>query len=209
MNRNRTIATVAATTGIFAATVVAGISILQASVASDPVSDLPVLTAQSVSTDPGAELSFTPAPLPELPTLTTTAPSTSSAKPNADGKSAPATIAATTSTAATTTTISRADAQSIVLAATKGKVTSVEKVTRAGLAAFAVTVERSDGSVITGYVDEATGTAFDWVVNKEAPAPAATYNDDDHDEDDDREYEEDDDDDEDEREEHEGDDDDD
>ena len=108
--------------------------------------------------------------------------------------------------------ISRADAQSIVLAATKGKVTSVQKVTRSGLAAFAVTVERSDGSVITGYVDAATGTAFDWVINKKAAAPAATYNDDDHDEDDDREYEEEDDHDEyeeDEREEHEGDDDDD
>lgn len=192
MNRNRTIATVAATTGIFAATVVAGISILQASVASDPVSDLPVLTAQSVSTDPGAELSFTPAPLPELPSL-----STPSTQPSADGKSAAAT------TAATGSAISRADAQSVVLAATKGKVTSVQKVTRSGLAAFAVTVERSDGSVITGYVDAATGTAFDWVINKKAPAPAATYNDDDHDEDDDREYEEED------HEEHEGDDDDD
>ena len=192
MNRNRTIATVAATTGIFAATVVAGISILQASVASDPVSELPVLTAQTSTTQTGADLTFTPAPLPELPTLATSAPSTPSAKPSANGKSTPAT------TAATSATISRADAQSIVLGATKGKVTSVENVTRAGLAAFAVTVERSDGSVITGYVDAATGTAFDWVINKKAPAPAATYNDD-HDEDDDREHEE----------EHEGDDDDD
>lgn len=199
MNRNRTIATVAATTGIFAATVVAGISILQASVASDPVSDLPVLTAQSNSTQTGADLTFTPVPLPELPTL-----ATPSAQPSANGKSATATAVATSAT------ISRADAQSIVLAATKGKVTSVQKVTRSGLAAFAVTVERSDGSVITGYVDVATGTAFDWVINKKAPAPAATYNDDDHDEDDDREYEEDDDDyEEEEHEEHEGDDDDD
>lgn len=197
MNRNRTIATVAATTGIFAATVVAGISILQASVASDPVSELPALTAQTETTQTGPDLTFTPAPLPELPSL-----STPSAQPS--GKSAK------TTTVAQSANISRADAQSIVLAATKGTVTSVEKVTRAGLAAFAVTVERSDGSIITGYVDTATGTAFDWVVNKKAPAPAATYNDDDHDEDDDGEHEEDDDDHEDdEREEHEGDDDDD
>lgn len=206
MNRNRTIATVAATTGIFAATVVAGISILQASVASNPDSELPVLTAQtestqSNSTQTGADLTFTPVPLPELPTL-----ATPSAQSSANGKSATATAVAPSAS------ISRADAQSIVLAATKGKVTSVQKVTRSGLAAFAVTVERSDGSVITGYVDAATGTAFDWVINKKAAAPAATYNDDDHDEDDDREYEEEDDHDEyeeDEREEHEGDDDDD
>ena len=197
MNRNQTIATVAATTGIFAATIVAGISIMQASASTETASELPVLTAATTGTPNSTGLTFTPQPLPELPTLPTSKSSGSKPAQNAP-----------------VATISRASAESIVLAASEGKVTGVEEVTRAGLSAFAVTLARSDGSVITGYVDSATGTIFDWVINKKAPAPTATYNDDhdegdDHDEDDDREHDDDDDDEYEGKREHEGDDDDD
>ena len=214
MNRNQTIATVAATTGIFAATIVAGISIMQASASTETASELPVLTAATTGTPNSTGLTFTPQPLPELPTLPTS--ESSGSKPNATSKSkssAEPTAAAVTADSKPTqnapvATISRASAESIVLAASEGKVTGVEEVTRAGLSAFAVTLARSDGSVITGYVDSATGTIFDWVINKKAPAPTATYNDD-HDEDDDREHDDDDDDEYEGKREHEGDDDDD
>ena len=40
-----------------------------------------------------------------------------------------------------------------------GTVVSVSKATRGGFSAWAVKVQRTDGSVVTGYVDRATGTA--------------------------------------------------
>lgn len=68
-----------------------------------------------------------------------------------------------------------------------GTVVSVSKATRGGFSAWAVKVQRNDGSVVTGYVDRATGTAYDWVENKKAPAPtpaqSASSNDDDSDDD--------------------------
>lgn len=189
MNRKTTIATVVATTGVFAATVVAGVSIMQASVASDPATELPVLAAGSSLNTPTADLSYTPLQLPELPAMGSPAAAT-----NTGNKSG-------SENASANLTISRASARSIVLAATDGRVTGIDKVTRSGMSAFAVTVARSDGSVITGYVDTTTGTIFDWVTNKKAPTPTTTYNDDDDDHDEEHDS--------DEHEEHEGDEDDD
>ena len=66
---------------------------------------------------------------------------------------------------------------------------STSKTSHGGYASWAVMVQRKDGSVITGYVDRATGTVFDWVVNQEAPvatsssSPSAS-DDDDHEDDD-------------------------
>ena len=51
--------------------------------------------------------------------------------------------------------------------------TGVKMTKRSGASAFAVTVSRPDGSVVTGYVDASTGVVFDWVVNTPAPQPTA------------------------------------
>ena len=55
-------------------------------------------------------------------------------------------------------------ARATVLAAVPGKVLSVKKRTRSGFTAWAITVKRSDGSVVVGYVDVKSGIAFDWTV---------------------------------------------
>jgi hypothetical protein len=84
--------------------------------------------------------------------------------------------------------VTRDFATQAVVNATEGTVTSVEIVTRNGIDSFAVTVNRTDGSVITGYVDRSTGDIYEWVVVKEAPVPTPTpakqYVDDEHEEDD-------------------------
>ena len=85
-----------------------------------------------------------------------------------------------------TSQVNRDFATKAVVDATNGKVTGVETVTYNGVDAFAVTVKRTDGSVITGYVDRSTGDIYEWVVVKEAPAPVKQYEEDD---DDDDEYE--------------------
>ena len=59
-------------------------------------------------------------------------------------------------------------ARATVLTAVPGKVLSIKKKTRSGFTAWAITVKRSDGSVVVGYVDVKSGIAFDWTV-KAAP----------------------------------------
>jgi len=69
-------------------------------------------------------------------------------------------------------TIAVDKAVSIVLQATNGGVVeSAKQASRAGYDAWAVSVLRHDGSIITGYVDQSQGVVFDWVVTQEAPAP--------------------------------------
>jgi hypothetical protein len=89
--------------------------------------------------------------------------------------------------------ISAAQARQAAVAATSGKVLATSRVERSGYDAFAVQIERADGSVVTGYVEATSGVVFDWVVDKKAPAPAATYDDDYEDDDyEDDDYEDDD-----------------
>ena len=63
-------------------------------------------------------------------------------------------------------------ARATVLSAVPGTVLSVKKKTRSGFTAWAITVKRSDGSVVVGYVDIKSGIAFDWTV-KAAPGEPA------------------------------------
>lgn len=79
--------------------------------------------------------------------------------------------------------ISADEARSLVLAEGKGvAVLGVSKATRGGLQTWAVRIERSNGEVLTGYVDRASGVVVDWVVNSgPTPAPQSTQNADDDD----------------------------
>jgi len=59
-----------------------------------------------------------------------------------------------------------------VQSAVPGTVLSVKKSIRSGYSAWAVSVSRSDGSVVVGYVDVKTGIAFDWTLAASTGAPA-------------------------------------
>ena len=135
----------------------------------------------------------------EAPQVTAAAPVTApkptakakaTPKPTAAKASAPASSATPEATAPSARSISADKAVSIVLNATNGGVVqSAQSTTHAGFDSWAITVKRADGSVVIGYVDRATGVAFDWVVKQEAPAPTPTPSQssgyDDHDDDDD------------------------
>lgn len=149
MLRNRAIASVAAVTGIFGATVVATISLLQATVTSEGENDTVTLAAPSASVPVSSEPRFVPAELPEIPVIS--------------NQQAPS------------GQIGRGYATKAVVNASDGQVTGVESINFKGVDALAVTVNRTDGSVITGYVDRASGDIYEWAVVKAAPAPVQKY----------------------------------
>ena len=62
-------------------------------------------------------------------------------------------------------------ARAKALAAAPGTVLSVKKGTRSGYSAWAVSITRSDGSIVVGYVDVKNGIAFDWTVTSSPGAP--------------------------------------
>ena len=62
-------------------------------------------------------------------------------------------------------------ARAKALAAAPGTVLSVKKGTRSGYPAWAVSITRSDGSIVVGYVDVKDGIAFDWTVASSPGAP--------------------------------------
>jgi hypothetical protein len=203
MKRNSTIASVAAATGIVGATVIAAISLMQATVTDGSENETITLAAATATNPMPSELVFTPEPLPEIPVISDSAPEipviSGSAPKNAvtsgsAPKNAVISDSATPSSSEPqsslpiTNQVTRDFATQAVVNATEGTVTSVEIVTRNGIDSFAVTVNRTDGSVITGYVDRSTGDIYEWVVVKEAPVPTPTpakqYVDDEHEEDD-------------------------
>ena len=152
-----------------------------------PEVDVPGINADTANEAPqvaAASPRSTPKPTPTPTTKPTS-------KPTAAKASAPASSATPEATAPSARSISADKAVSIVLNATKGGVVqSAQSTTHAGFDSWAITVKRADGSIVIGYVDRATGVAFDWVVKQEAPAPTPTPSqssgyDDDHDDDDD------------------------
>lgn len=86
----------------------------------------------------------------------------------------------TSGTGTGATSISPTTAEQLVLAATKGKLVYSKQVLVQGIPAYAVTVERSDKSVITGFVDLASGTIFNWDVVRNGVF-TTDYNDDEDD----------------------------
>jgi len=151
-----------------------------------PEVDIPDVNADTANETPqvaAASPRSTPKPTPTPTTKPTS-------KPTAAKASAPASSATPEATAPSTRSISADKAVSIVLNATNGGVVqSAQSTTHAGFDSWAITVKRADGSIVIGYVDRATGVAFDWVVKQEAPAPTPTPSQssgyDDHDDDDD------------------------
>lgn len=201
MERNAIIATTVGTVGILAAGTIAGVAVYKVSSQSnpnDPSQSVLVAASAQPSSDVVALESFAPADLPAVPAVdqpaangqgganqprskpgatqpatenTTTGQSTTS-NTNTTGQGttstkAPAAPAAPVAPSA----ITKGQATVLVLNQAPGMTMQVTEQQHQGYASWAVQVQRSDGSVVTGFVDQSSGVIFDWVVDKAAPQP--------------------------------------
>jgi len=154
MERRNALAVAAASAGVLITGTVAGIAVVNAATTSTVAED----SAMTVAAPGDGTQVLQPAMAQEqadaLPTIVV---------PTADE-----------STFVVTPSITQAQAADLVAAATGGTVLKTTTTTHAGYEAYAVRVERADGSVITGLVEATSGVIYDWRVNKEAP-PAPAY----------------------------------
>ena len=191
MERSTIIASVIAGAGILIAGSVAGTAAINAAASSEPdpsssqLLAAPAVIAPAPVADVAPLPSFTTEPLPEI---TEPSAATRPAKASdAATREAEAPAATPDSVPVAQATLPPEQAVALVLAATGGGSTQdVRQVTRAGYEAWAVTVQRPDGSIVTGFVDRASANVFDWRVVQAAPVTVA-YTDDEE-----GEYEEDD-----------------
>jgi hypothetical protein len=179
MERRNAIAVAAASAGVLITGTVAGVAVVNAATSWTESDDTTLTVA---------------APAASVQVLQPTA----LRMPEADALPTIVVPTADESTIVVTPRIARGQAADLVAAATGGTVLKTTPTTHNGYEAYAVQVERTDGSIITGMVESGSGVIYDWRVNKEAP-PAPAYQDDDYDDHESDEHEE----------EHEGDDDDD
>ncbi len=181
MQRSSLIATVIATAGIVGAASVASIAVVNAASSSDTdrgqISLVSATVAQtSDSTPTPSNQSAEPAPsiaatdLPALPTATPKPkkPSSSTRPSSTPSPKGPSQV--TNSDDGDRESVSSRQAVKAALAAADGSVTSVTKVKHGSFQAWAVRINRTDGSTVTGYVDRVSGTVYDWVVNSAAPS---------------------------------------
>jgi len=188
MQRSTIIASVVAGAGILIAGSVAGTAAVNAAASSEPdPSTSQLLAAPAAAAAPASgAMDSAAAALP---------PFTTEALPSIALPSGPAPDTSTPVEPSTAAVVQLPTEQAValVLAATGGGATQdVRQASRAGYDAWAVTVQRPDGSVVTGFVDRATATIFDWRVVQEAPKPApvtAAYQDDEYEEEEEEEYE--------------------
>lgn len=181
MNRSRAIASTIAVTGVLVSMTVAGIAVVNATDADVPTESTTLVVASTPQSAP----SLDPQPLPAVSLAPLTAPSSS--RPSIEAPAATMTDP--------TTSISRAEARSLVLAQAPGEIVKTWSAVRDGYRAYAVKVLRPDGSLATGFVDRASGVVFDWTTVAAQTQSAQSDDDDDaydEDEDDDSHDDEDD-----------------
>lgn len=198
MQRSSIIATVIAAGGVLVAGSVASVAVINAASTSQP----PAQTIELVSADqPNAEPTETaaaaaapaatstenlppvaPAELPPVPVVNDAPAAAPAAPAQGDDAAQPAVTAkpaAATPTRTPADAVSSGQARSVVLKQGDGvSVVSVSKASRGEYRTWAVRITRSNGEVLTGYVDRASGTVIDWVVNEKpaTPKPTATSN---------------------------------
>lgn len=171
MQRRNAIAVAGAVTGILVAGSVASVAVINAASTTTSTDQVPIVAASVV--EPPAAQVVQPAVVADQPRLPKiVVPEQVEASAGAKARQT-----------ADAATITAQQAQQAAIAATPGSVLSTTRVARGGYDAFAVQIERTDGSVVTGYVEATSGVVFDWVIDKQAPAPVATYADDDDDDD--------------------------
>ena len=158
MRRNRAIATTAALAGVLVAGTVAAVAIVNATDADPVASQVTLLADVSPAPDAPALPSVGTGELPavQLPSSAPSAPA-----PAAPG-GAVGTVSQPEPAPAVGTALTAGAARSAVLDQAPGTVLAVRSTVRQGYDAFAVKVERKDGSVVTGYVDKSSGVVFDW-----------------------------------------------
>lgn len=195
MERSSIIASVIAAGGVLIAGTVASVAVVNAAASSASVPTAVALVASSSNdTAPtptgqgdldriSVASPTATADLPEIPTVDDTATVSTQT-------STPARTATSTRSAGSTATperrISRSQASDLVRsAAGGGRVGAVARTTKNGFDAWAVQLTRSDGSIVTGYVDTARGVVFAWRVDRPAPTATARPTADDHDSSDD------------------------
>ena len=161
MDRSSAIAMSIGTLGVVAAGTIAGFAVYNVA-SSSSLEAGPAATVVADSAVQGID-SIEPADLPSVPEvqgLESPSPSSEATEPAAPQASA----------SGTPTLITKGMAKGIVLAESPGVPKGVVKATRKGYAAWAVQIQRADGSVITGYVDQGSGVIFDWTLDRKAPS---------------------------------------
>ena len=169
MERRSAIAVTAAAAGVLIAGTVAGLAVANAATSSTlperprlSLADAYPMGTAVESLDMGAG-ALEPLPAIVVPMVEQTAP-------------APA--------------LTQRQAAALVAAATGGNVLAASPTTHNGYDAYAVQVERADGSIVTGLVEATSGVIYDWTLDREAPpAPKPAYEGDEYEDDEYEEYE--------------------
>ena len=177
MNRSAALAATVVGAGVLTVAAVSGLALIRSgqgapppeSVAIAPMSPQPGASVDALPTLPAVPaVPAVPTP-PAVPAATSAALSPVDTQPSSPS-AAPASPAAEV---AGQPTISRRAARSAVLAQTSGSVLTVASTVHQGTPAWAVTVTRKDGSIVTGYVDTVGGVVFDWTLDQ-AAKPTST-----------------------------------
>lgn len=154
------------TIGVLAAGTIAGIAVYNVAAGSTVQARPSAATSSAASASPGMSAPALPAPgdvqLPPMPVIE--APSTD---PDPAGTPDASTSEAT---AGAPDAITGKAATALVLAQAPGSTIKASATTREGYRAWAVQVRRTDGSVVTGFVDRATGVVFEWRLDRKAAA---------------------------------------
>ena len=178
MSRPAMIAGTVVGAGVLAVAAVSGVALIRAGQSTPPESTVAI--APSIEPAPA-----TLDPLPPVPSL---APMTEPSAPAASLPAAPVApeapaqaptqpVAASTPAPQAPATVGKRAARAAVLAQTSGTVLNIASTVHQGTDAWAVTVSRSDGSIVTGYVDTIGGVVFDWSVERAAkPATGSAGN---------------------------------
>lgn len=179
MSRGTTIAAVAAATGALVAASVFSVVAISSTATSEELpgakAAVPVAATDTLPATGDASVisadDLQPASSDEdlvVPTVDTALPGA------AAGATSTQTIATRTATRPTRPDVGEARAKALVLKAAPGRVEGVSTTKRGGYSAYAVKVQRADGSMVIGYVDRATGVVFDWTKVSGATGSAPT-----------------------------------
>lgn len=153
MRRRGSIAAVIVTSGILISGSVISVAAITASVSAEPVPHSVLSASTAPTVEPVSNLTISGSDVELVVPDITLPPLTPSQNADASTSTAPV----------SERLVSAAAAKSAILRATRGQVLAMARTNHGGFAAFAVKVQRADGSVVVGYVDRATGVVFDWV----------------------------------------------
>gem|GEM_PF-6355461 len=145
------------TLGVVAAGSIAGVAVYRVTAGSTvqaPPVESASISAPAASPEPVGAAELPPLPVIKLPAVGTDQGA-----------------GAGTDQAAANVDLTANEATALVLERAPGKAVQATAATRDGYRAWAVSVRRSDGSQVTGFVDRASGVVFAWRLDQQAQAP--------------------------------------